>query len=147
MTVDRLAAELSTGAVLELLRRACAGFELLDHWQQGEFHHDLVLRVNDVTVLPGPILIVATNCNAGVKEVLCFAQLPTRGALWHSRCPDNPEFTGELPDVLAAARTRHWFDPCELLKQDARSEIAAEFRERQPGGGWQLKACSTKNST
>ena len=33
----------------------------------------------------------------------------------------------------------HWFDPCELLRDDARSEYRAEFRQRQSGGGWQMK--------
>jgi hypothetical protein len=76
-----------------------------------------------------------------VKEVLCFGQAPERGALWHDRCPDNPEFGGMLPPVLASARTIHWFDPCELLTADARSEYRPEFRERQPGGGWQARGC------
>ena len=89
--------------------------------------------------LPGRILVVATNCNGGVKEILCFDSLPDRGALWHHRCPDNDEFAGELPPVLDSVRTLHWFDPCELLRPDARSEYRPEARERQAGGGWQLK--------
>jgi hypothetical protein len=40
---------------------------------------------------------------------------------------------------LAAATTEHWFDPCELLAPDARSELREEFRERQCGGGWMLR--------
>jgi len=39
--------------------------------------------------LPAPVLVVATNCNGGVKEVLCFDELPDRLALWHARCPEN----------------------------------------------------------
>jgi len=80
--------------------------------------------------------VVTTNCNGGVKEVLCFASLPDRGALWHLRCPENAEFVGDALDVVATARTEHWFDPCELLVPDARSEYREECRARQCGGGW-----------
>lgn len=139
MDIDRLAQTLSTGTLLELLNSECGGFELLHHWRQGEFHQDLVLSVKDPHGLPGSVLVVATNCNAGVKEVLCLSEAPTESALWHSRCPDNVEFSGEMPIILAAARTRHWFDPARLLTADARSEYREEFRERQPGGGWRLK--------
>ena len=95
--------------------------------------------MGDAKSLPGPVLVVATNCNGGVKEVLCFRSVPERGALWHHRCPDNAEFAGELPPLLDSVRTVHWFDPCELLRPDARSEYREEFRARAPGGGWALK--------
>lgn len=125
------------GALLARVRERWGSFELLDHWQQGEFHHDVVLRAPaPVADLPGQVLVVATNCNGGVKEVLCFRDPPEREALWHARCPDNPEFSGVLPVPLATATTPHWFDPCELLQEDARSEYRHEFRERQYGGGW-----------
>lgn len=143
MRIEELAAELSSGAVLERLQQQHGGFDLLHHWQQGEFHHDFVLAVKEPRGLPSQILVMATNCNAGVKELLCFADVPSRGALWHSRCPENVEFVGVLPALLGSARTPHWFDPCELLKPDARSEYADEFKERQPGGGWQLKTRKT----
>ena len=39
----------------------------------------------------------------------------------------------ESHPILASSRTRHWFDPCDLLKPDARSEYRAELRERQAG--------------
>jgi hypothetical protein len=39
--------------------------------------------------------------------------------------------------VLARATTEHWFDPALLLASDARSEIRAEHRRRQHGGGWE----------
>jgi hypothetical protein len=148
--VAKLASELTLGALLDAVRRSCGGYALLDHWQQGEFHHDTVIRV-DATAsgLPGPVLVVATNCNGGVKEVLCFAAPPARSALWHRRCPGNSEFTGDLPEPLASARTLHWFDPCELLVDGARSEYRGEFRQRQPGGGWQLKggdACAVAST-
>jgi hypothetical protein len=120
MTVRRLAEQLTLGALLDELRRKSGRYELVDHWQQGEFHHDSVVRVDHHAAgLPGPILVVATNCNGGVKEVLCFAELPSRYALWHRRCPDNPEFSGELPPVLESSTTLHWFDPCELVKPAA----------------------------
>jgi hypothetical protein len=140
MNIQELADQLTLQGLLEELRGRCGSYELLDHWQQGEFHHDTVLRVDALRAgLPGPILIVATNCNGGVKEVLCFAELPERRALWHLRCPNNPEFAGELAAILASSRTVHWFDPCELLRPDARSEYRPEFRARQEGGGWQIK--------
>jgi len=47
-----------------------------------------------------------------------------------------------MPAVIARATTSHHFDPCELLKTDARSDILAEHRTRQVGGGWELvKRC------
>jgi hypothetical protein len=132
-----LAGTLVSGALLERVRERWGRYELVDHWQQGEFHHDVVVRVSNATPeLPGATLVVATNCNGGIKEVLCFEDVPNRLALWHWRCPDNPEFSGEPLPVLAAATTTHWFDPCELLLPDARSEYRDEFRVRQCGGGW-----------
>jgi len=41
----------------------------------------------------------------------------------------------------------HWFDPCALLTEDARSEYRPEFRERQEGGGWKAKGCGVKRSS
>lgn len=135
--VERLSRFLLLGALLDEIRRRWSAYELLDHWKQGEFHHDVVVRVPGATrQLGGEILLIATNCNGGVKEVLCFTHVPDRHALWHSRCPENPEFSGVLPDPVAIARTEHWFDPCALLVPDARSELREEFRERQRGGGW-----------
>lgn len=135
--VDELATSLVLGALLERVRERWGRYELVDHWKQGEFHHDVVIRVPEAAgELPGSVLVVATNCNGGVKEVLCFAEVPDRMALWHERCPENPEFTGAQLRLLGAAFTVHWFDPCELLLPDARSEYRDEFRERQCGGGW-----------
>jgi hypothetical protein len=139
MSTRTLANTLVLGALLEELESSHGGFELLAHWTQGEFHHDLVVKVHERWDLPGAFLIVATNCNGGVKEVLCLSRLPNRGGLWRMRCPENPEFTGELPDVLEEATTLHWFEPCELLANDARSELREEHRERQSGGGWVCK--------
>ena len=130
-----LAAALSLGSLLELLRSEYGGYELLDHWQQGEFHHDVLVRAGDQERLPG-VLVIATNCNGGGKEVLAFEERPERDALWHFRCPAAAEFSGELPRVLGRETTAHWFDPCELLAADARSELRPEFRTRQRGGGW-----------
>jgi hypothetical protein len=130
MEIAALAHHLVLGDLLETLRTEDVGFDILDHWQQGEFHHDLVLQVG------GSVLLVATNCNGGVKEILRLAEIPHRGGLWHSRCPDNPEFEGPAPQILDRVTTAHWFDPCELLVEDARSELKPEHRERQAGGGW-----------
>ncbi len=144
--IQQLADTLMLGSLLEELRSSVGAYELVDHWQQGEFHHDVLMRVAHSEKLPGPVLVVATNCNGGVKEVLCFDELPARGALWHSRCPDAAEFSGDLPPVRARATTPHWFDPCEILAPDARSELKEEFRERQTGGGWQMlgSACGAR---
>jgi len=137
--VEALSQNLVLGSLLSELVSTFGGYDIVDHWQQGEFHHDLVLRVPAAKTSPGNVLVVATNCNGGVKEILRLEAVPERAALWHSRCPENPEFNGELPAILEAHRTVHWFDPCELLSPDARSEYREEFRERVPGGGWRLK--------
>jgi hypothetical protein len=140
-SVDQLAGCLVLGALLEELGRRFGGYELAAHWTQGEFHHDVVVRLPEsaATVLPGRVLVVATNCNGGIKEVLCFAMVPDRAALWHRRCPAVAEFSGELAPILARAVTEHWFDPCELLAANARSELRPEHRQRQPGGGWEQR--------
>ena len=131
----QLADTLSLKGVLDGLRPY--GWEHVDHWSQGEFHHDVVLRVRHRPPgLPGHILVVSTNCNGGVKEVLCLDEVPDRWGLWHFRCPENPEFHGPRPRVRAWARTMHWFDPCELLKPGTRSEYREEYRRRQRGGGY-----------
>jgi hypothetical protein len=61
--------------------------------------------------------------------------------LWNERCPENPEFASRasvpLPVVHARSRTRHWFDPCALLVDDARSELKPGCRKRSIGGGWE----------
>lgn len=139
--VTELAKSLMLGELLERVRDRWGSYELLEHWQQGEFHHDTVIQVRPkhaMTTLSA-ILVIATNCNGGVKEVLGFPEKPDRLALWHYRCPENPEFQGALPPVLGAATTLHWFNPCELLNPDARSELREEHRERQCGGGWVMK--------
>ena len=129
----RLHDALTLGAVLDALLDG--GYELLAHWTQGEFHHDVVLRCHDAA-LPGPVLVVATNCNGGVKELCFFDDVPDRDALWHERCPDGEFAPHTLPPLRARHRTVHWFDPCELLTDDARSELRPECRVRQRGGGW-----------
>ena len=132
--VQSLADTMSLSSLLDELRRQVGAFELGDHWTQGEFHHDIVLRFESQD---GPrVLVVATNCNGGVKEVLAFDVTPERYALWHWRCPHVADFSGTLPPVLARATTTHFFDPCALLVDDARSELLPEHRVRQRGGGW-----------
>jgi hypothetical protein len=138
-TVAQLAGHLVLGALLEHLSKHHGGYEIVAHCTQGEFHHDIVVRLPDLVRndLPGRVLVIATNCNGGVKEVLCFHEPPDRYALWHQRCPTIPAFSGKLPRILERATTEHWFDPCELLSSDARSELRPEFRRRQVGGGWE----------
>jgi hypothetical protein len=139
LSISHLAQKLVLGALLEEVTDRLGSYELLAHWSQGEFHHDVVLELPESAVpsLPGRILVVATNCNGGIKEVLSFASVPDRAALWHYRCPEAPEFRGELAPVLARATTEHWFDPALLLASDARSELRVEHRRRQHGGGWE----------
>lgn len=135
--IERLAETRVLGFLLESVRQRWGSYDLLEHHQQGEFHHDVFVRVpNAKPGLPGEYLVISTNCNGGVKEVLCFEAPTEPAALWHFRCPENPAFRGTLPRILAQARTEHWFDPCELLAPDARSELKPEFREAQLGGGW-----------
>ncbi|MFO0612782.1 MAG: hypothetical protein U0414_09355 [Polyangiaceae bacterium] len=139
---QHLADTLVLGSLLDEVRASFGRYELLAHWQQGEFHHDVLIELPREDPAPerGPrFMIVATNCNGGVKEVLCFDERPDADALWKHRCPSNPEFSGTLPPILARAVTPHWFDPCELLLDTARSELREEFRERQKGGGWVAK--------
>lgn len=144
LSVQALAGTLVLGAHLDDLRARFGSFELLDHWTQGEFHHDVVIRVPESKDLPGRVIVVATNCNGGVKEVLAFAEPPARAALWAMRCPGNPDFPTEPALPLARSTTLHWFDPCELLTKDARSELRPEHRVRQEGGGWvAVSACGT----
>lgn len=137
-TLELLAKQLVLGELLVLLDGQFGGYELLAHWTQGEFHHDLVLKVEHEAV-PGSHLVISTNCNGGIKEVLALDDMPDRWGLWHHRCPDNPEFDGALGPIEGLARTIHWFDPCALLAEDARSELKPEFRQRQQGGGWKKK--------
>jgi hypothetical protein len=135
-----LAGNTVLAAVLGKLRAGFGGYSILEHWKQGEFHHDLVLKVGAREgKLPGDILVVSTNCNGGVKELLCFGAMPDRWALWHHRCPNIPEFEGSLPEILGEARTPNWYDPCGLLGENGPSELKEEFRERLRGGGWCLR--------
>jgi hypothetical protein len=135
MLLQKLADTLSLKGVLDGLKPY--GWEHVDHWAQGEFHHDVIVRIRESTqALPGQVFVVSTNCNGGVKEVLCVDDVPHRWGLWHQRCPENPEFSGPTPRVLGVARTMHWFDPCNLLKPGTRSEYREEFRRRQRGGGF-----------
>lgn len=133
--VQSLADTLALSSLLEALRAEVGAFELLHHWKQGEFHHDVVVGYG--AGADARVLVVATNCNGGVKEVLAFHEVPERYALWHWRCPDVADFTGDLPELLARATTTHFFDPCALLRDDARSELLPEHRVRQKGGGWE----------
>jgi hypothetical protein len=148
--VQELAESLALGSLLDVLKRRFGSYELIEHFTQGEFHHDVVIKLErPEPVLRGAYLVIATNCNGGVKEVLSFGEVPDASALWHWRCPASPEFTGELPHLLERAVTSHWFDPCDLLRPDARSELRPEFRQRQAGGGWEMvpSACVRKRGS
>jgi hypothetical protein len=145
--VESLASTMSLSSLLDELRVRAGSFDLVDHWKQGEFHHDVVVRVR-FAAGEQRVLVVATNCNGGVKEVIAFADVPDRWALWHWRCPHVADFSGELSPILARATTLHWFDPCALLADDARSELREEFRVRQKGGGWEAApdACGVSDT-
>jgi hypothetical protein len=137
--LDRLAVHLSLASLLDQLF-AITSYRVLDYWPQGEFHNDLVLEILDpLPDLPGSILVISTDCNGGVKELFCFSEAPDRWALWHLRCPDNPEFFGSAPLVLGWIKTPLWVDPCMILSPNAPSELLPECRQRQQGGGWVLK--------
>lgn len=135
MDLQSLADQMALGALLDDLRARHGQYHLVAQWEQGEFHHDVVVRL-----ATGTVLVVATNCNGGVKEVLAFDEVPDRWALWHWRCPHVADFAGELPPLRGRATTMHWFDPCALLLPDARSELRPEHRVRQHGGGWTATA-------
>lgn len=130
MPVRSLANILVLGSLLDALESQHGGFDLLAHWIEGEFHHDLVVKVNERWDLPGEFLIVSTNCNGGVKEVICTDAMPTHGGLWRMRCPEKSELDGEIPKVLDRATTVHWFEPSELFRPDVRSELRPEFRKK-----------------
>ncbi len=137
--LEELAGTLVLGALLSELGRRYGGYDLVAHWTQGEFHHDVILGLPErgQAELSARVLVVATNCNGGIKELLALDEVPDRSALWHFRCPGSPEFSGALPRLRGRAETVHAFDPCELLSESARSELRAEFRRRQSGGGWE----------
>jgi len=42
MIATELARNLSLGDLFNAVRARFGAFEVVDHWQQGEFHHDLV---------------------------------------------------------------------------------------------------------
>jgi hypothetical protein len=150
-SLARLTRSLVLGDLLAELIRLHGGFELVEHWTQGEFHHDVVLRLppgalagpsSGASGAPGSwgssrsVLVVATNCNGGVKELLAFDDVPSRRALWDYRVGTS---SADAIQLRGSARTLHWFDPRELLGDNARSEIKREYRQRQEGGGWQLR--------
>jgi hypothetical protein len=140
-TLAPLATFAALGELLSDVIRRYGGVELVEVWSQGEFHHDVVLRVParvppQAGALPIGILVVATNCNGGVKELLAFDAIPVRAQLWKYRAGET---TAAAIGLRCSVRGLHWFDPCELLGESARSELRPEYRERQEGGGWKLR--------
>jgi hypothetical protein len=65
-----LARCLVLGTLLAEVQERFGGYDLVAHWTQGEFHHDVVLRLPEAaaSALPGRVLVVATNCNGGIKD-------------------------------------------------------------------------------
>jgi hypothetical protein len=116
--IDGFAGCIVLRTLLDALTRRYGGYEIVAHWTRGDMHHDVVVMLPQEAVrdLPGRVLVVATNGNALIKEVLCFAAVPDRDALWHHRCPEVMEFTGELAPILARATTEHWVEPGEVLR-------------------------------
>jgi len=123
----------SLANALQLAEEIWGEYEISEHWTQGEFHHDVVISI------PDQCLIISTNCNGGVKDVLLLNEKPNQEQLWHWRCPDNPEFQGAPINIVEYIKTDAWHDPCGVLAPDARSELKPEFRKRQNGGGWEMK--------
>ena len=126
--------------VLGTLRSKFEGYTIVEHWKQGEFHHDLVLRVAEQKEdLPGDILVVSTNCNGGVKELLCFDRVPDRWALWHYPLPRYPGLRGRSsrpagPDQNAQLVRPAW--PARrkrAQRAQARVQGAAAGRRMVPG--------------
>src|SRR3989338_8560547 len=134
--LKRLAANFALGDLLQDLHRTIGPSRPVTVWKQTCSHSDVVIRVHDRKDLPGHILVIAIDCNGGVKEVLCFDEVPDRWALWHWRCPSNPEFKGDIPPLLDSARTQHWFDPNEICDDNSYCELRPEFRQRQRCGGF-----------
>lgn len=80
-TVASLATSLGLGALLDRVDRSCGRHRMLEHWQQGEFHHDLVLVVPEPPpTIPGSVLVVATNSMDGVPSARLTADCYLRGA-------------------------------------------------------------------
>lgn len=130
---DRFQKDQSLANALQLVEESWGEYVIDEHWTQGEFHHDVVISITD------QFLIISTNCNGGVKDVLLLNEKPSQEQLWHWRCPGNPEFSGEPMHIVEHIKTEAWHDPCGVLAPDARSELKPEFRKRQKGGGWEMK--------
>lgn len=117
--VESLAAQLVLGDVLLELRRRHGQWDLVAHWEQGEHHHDLVIRLPESAEADYPkVLVIGTNSTGGVKEIYAFDEVPDRDALWHYRCPELVAYWEPLPVLRAAARTNHWLDPRALLGEE-----------------------------
>jgi hypothetical protein len=139
--IDALAQTLDLGSLLDEVTRRWGAYDLVAHWTQGEFHHDVVLRLGEGALadLPARVLVVATNCNGGVKEVLCFDDAPgplgalapplpgRRGFRGGPRADPRARGDGALVrPVRAAARGR---------AERAAGRVPAAAARRRVGGG------------
>src|SRR5580704_11795106 len=63
-TITALARTLDLGSLLADVSQRYGVYDLVAHWTQGEFHHDVVIRLPEAALqdLPGRVLVVATNC-------------------------------------------------------------------------------------
>ena len=53
--LQTLSQQLGLGSLLSELTSRTGGYDLVDHWQQGEFHHDVVLRLPHKADEPAPV--------------------------------------------------------------------------------------------
>src|SRR4051812_46715580 len=54
VVISELATSLMLGDLLNRVRQHWGSYELLDHWQQGEFHHDTVSPCGTTAALTTP---------------------------------------------------------------------------------------------
>ena len=152
--IESLASHLMLGDLLDELTRRFGGYDLVAHWTQGEFHHDVVVKVPGSArlVLPGSVVVVATNCNGGVKEVLCFADEPSprrsSGITAARKAPISPAIsrpfspvpspsTGSIP-ASSWARIRAASSNPSI--DDDNPAAAGSYAEREP------RACSPSST-
>jgi len=100
---------LSLHEALAVLETHAPDHRLLEVWRDGEYHYDLVFAVSDF------FLVVAANCNGGVKEALLLDARPGRDLI---RCVRRDGPLRALT-VLSHERTVHFVPPDETDAQVA----------------------------